>query len=84
MIEYEKTDISEGIDVNKINLSKQCDICHYWYFKDIGFKYEPYHCNGCHNLMEKAMGFNNVATVYIKENAYRIHFDIQVKIMQLM
>ena len=84
MIEYEKTDISEGIDVNKINLSKQCDICRYWYFKDIGFKYEPYHCNGCHDLMEKAMGFNNVAIVYIKENAYRIHFDIQVKMMQLM
>ena len=84
MIEYEKTDISEGIDVNKINLSKQCDICRYWYFKDIGFKYEPYHCNGCHDLMEKARGFNNVAIVYIKENAYRIHFDIQVKMMQLM
>ena len=84
MIEYEKTDISEGIDVNKINLSKQCDICRYWYFKDIGFKYEPYHCNGCHDLMEKARGFNNVAIVYIEENTYRIHFDIQVKMMQLM
>ena len=24
--------------------------------------------------MQKAMGFNNVAIVYIKENAYRIHF----------
>ena len=34
-IEYERIDISEGIDVNKINLSKECNICHYWYFKDI-------------------------------------------------
>ena len=32
MLEYEKIDISEGIDVNKTNLSKECDICHYWYF----------------------------------------------------
>ena len=24
--------------------------------------------------MQKAMGFNNIAIVYIKENAYRIHF----------
>ena len=39
MIEYERIDISEGIDVNKTNLSKECDICHYWYFKDIGLKY---------------------------------------------
>ena len=46
MLEYEKIDISKGIDVNKINLSKECDICHYWYFKDIGFKYQPYLCNG--------------------------------------
>ena len=55
MLEYERIDISEGIDVNKTNLSKECDICHYWYFKDIGFKYEPYLCNGCHDLMQKAM-----------------------------
>ena len=38
-IEYERIDISKGIDVNKTNKSKECDICHYWYFKDIGFKY---------------------------------------------
>ena len=74
MLEYERIDISEGIDVNKRNLSKECDICHYWYFKDIGFKYEPYLCNGCHDLMQKAMGFNNIAIVYIKGSAYRIHF----------
>ena len=37
MLEYKRTDISEGIDVNKTNLSKAYDICHYWYFNDIGF-----------------------------------------------
>ena len=35
MLEYDRIDISEGIDFNKTNLSKECDICHYWYFKDI-------------------------------------------------
>ena len=74
MLEYERIDISEEIDVNKTNLSKECDICHYWYFKDIGYKLEPDLCNGCHDLMQKAMGFNNIAIAYIKENAYRIHF----------
>ena len=57
MLEYKRIDISEGIDVNKTNLSKECDICH-----------------GCHDLMQKAMGFNNIAVVYIKGSAYRIHF----------
>ena len=35
-------------------------------FKDVGFKFEKYLCNGCHDLMQKAMSFNNVAIVYIK------------------
>ena len=74
MLEYERVDISEGIAVNKTNLWKECDICHYWYFKDIGFTYQPYLCNGCHVLMQKAMRFNNIAVVYIKGNSYRIHF----------
>ena len=74
MLEYDRIDISEGIDVNKTNLSKECDICHYWYFKDNGVKYEKYRCNGCHNLMQKAMSFNNVAIIYVKGNAHRIHF----------
>ena len=74
MLEYDRTDISEGIDVNKTDLSKEFDICHYWYFKDIGFKYELYFCNGCHDLMQKAMTFNNVAVVYVRGNTYRINF----------
>ena len=41
MLEYKIIDISEGIDVNKRNLSKKCGICHYWYFKDIGLNMNP-------------------------------------------
>ena len=74
MIEYERIDISEGIDVNKTNLSKECDILLYLYFQDTSFKYQPYLCNGCHDLIQKAMGFNNIAVIYIKGSAYRIHF----------
>ena len=74
MLEYERIDISEGIDVNKTILSKECDICHYWYFKDIGFNYEPYLCNSCHDLMQKAISFNNVTIAYVKGNSYRINF----------
>ena len=74
MLEYERIDISGGIDVSKTNLSKECDICHYWYFKDIGFKYEPYHCDGCHDLMQKVMSFYNIAIVYVGESSNRIQF----------
>ena len=34
MLEYDQIDISEGININKKNVSKECDICHYWYFLD--------------------------------------------------
>ena len=88
MLEYNRIDIYEGIDVNKTSLMKECDICHFWYFKDIGFKHEPYLCNGCHDLMQKAIGFNNVAIVYVKRNASRINFwymskDDTIKIMNI-
>ena len=66
MLEYERIDISEGIDLNKTVASKECDVCHCWY--------EPYLCNGCHDLMRKAMSFNDVAIVHVKGSAYRIHF----------
>ena len=74
MLEYDGIDIYEGFYVNKTIASKECDICHYCYFKDSGFKYEPDLCNGCHDLMQKALSFNNVAIVYVRESAYRIHF----------
>ena len=79
MLEYDRINISEGIDVNKTNFSKKCDICHYRYFKDFGFKYEKYLCNGCHDLMQKAMSLNNVVIVYVKGSAYRIHFWYMIK-----
>ena len=74
MLEYDRIDISEGIDTDKTSASKECSICHYWYFLDKTFNYDPYLYNGCHDLMKKAMSFKNAAIVSIKGNDYRIHF----------
>ena len=63
MLEHDRIDISEGNDA-----PKKCDICHYWYFKDIGFKYEPYLYNGCHDLIQEVISFNDVAIVYVKRS----------------
>ena len=73
MLQYDRINISEAIDIKKANASKEYKICHYWYFKDIGFKYELHLCNGCHSLMQRAVSFN-VSIVYVKDSAYRIHF----------
>ena len=37
MLEYDRIDISEGININKTSASKECDMCHYWYFLNKGF-----------------------------------------------
>ena len=66
MLGYDTIDVSKEIDVNKTNASKECDICHYWYFLDKGFKYEPYLCNDCHDLRQKAMNFNDAAIISVK------------------
>ena len=50
MLQYERIDILEGINSDKTNKSRECIICHYWHFRDIGFKYQPYVCNGCHDF----------------------------------
>ena len=80
MLEYERIHVLEGIDANKLcDKSKECDLCHYWYFVDKNFNYEPYLCNGCHDLMMKAVSFNDVAVVSVKGNGYRIHFCFMSK-----
>ena len=67
MLEYERIDISEGIDVNMSNKSKECMLCHYGYFLDKNFSYEPYLCNGCYNIAQKSNNFKNIAIVHIKK-----------------
>ena len=74
MLEYDRIDISEGNDMDKTNKLRECDICHYWHFLDKNFNYKKYLCNGCHDLMQKTINFNDVDIASIKENDYRIHF----------
>ena len=74
MLEFDEIDISEGIDMSNTNKSRECNICHYWYLLDKNFNYEKYLCNGCHDLMQKAINFDDVAIVSIKGNDYIIRF----------
>ena len=71
MMTCKKIDVSEGIDVNKINASNECELCHYWLFKDVGFKFEEHVCNGCHDLLTMANGLANIATLSAKGATFR-------------
>ena len=71
MLQYKKIDVSEGIDVNKTSASKECELCHYWFFKDVGFKFEEHVCNGCHDLLTMGYSLKNIATLSAKGATFR-------------
>ena len=68
MISYERIDKSEGIDFNKGENSVKCMICNY-----IGFKYQPYVCNGCHNFSMTVQNLSDFFVVTIRDVDYRIY-----------
>ena len=74
MLKYDRIDISEGIDVDKTNKSKECMFYHYWYFLNKNISYGPYLCDGYYNMTQKSIDFKNIDIVWVKGNAYRIHF----------
>ena len=44
MLEYDRTDISEGINIKKCK--EMSRLCKFYYFLDKNFNYGPYLCNG--------------------------------------
>ena len=71
MLQYEKIDASEGIDINKTSLSKECMLCHYWFFKGVGFKFEEHIWNKCHNSLTMAYLLENIAILKAKGATFR-------------
>ena len=51
----DRIDASEEIDINKTNASEERDICHYWHYLNKGFKFQPYVCKRCHDLLMMSM-----------------------------
>ena len=71
MLYYNRIDVSEGIDVNKTSKSKECDICHYWFFLNKRFKFQSYVCNRCHDLLMMSISLTDTAILKIENAGYR-------------
>ena len=82
MLEYERIDISDGIDIDRTNKSKECMLCHYWYFLDKNFSCGPYLYDGCYNIMHKSIKFKNIAIINVKKAYAEFIFCIWVKVKQ--
>ena len=71
MLQYQKTDVSEGIDVNKTGASRECEFCHYWFFKNVVFKFEEHVCIRCHDLLTMAYFLKNIAILSAEGATFR-------------
>ena len=65
--------ISEEIDFNKTDRSLKCLICGYYYFKDTGFRYQPYVCNACHDCNMTVQNLSDFFIVTIKNIDSRVY-----------
>ena len=80
MLEYDRIDISEGIDMNKNkSISRDCSLCKFYYFLDKNFKYGPYLCDGCYDMSLKAISMQNVTIMNHNGNDYRVNFVFMSK-----
>ena len=84
---FDRIDFSQGTAVNKTSASKECDICHYWYFLNKGFKFQPNVCNRCHDLLMMSMNLSDIAILNIKSANYccitgRISKSATINLMQ--
>ena len=80
MLFFDRINVSEGIDVNKTSASKECHICHYWYFLNVSFKSQSNVCNRCHDLLTMSMNLSDIAILNIKDSDYRCIIGLSSKI----
>ena len=52
-------------------MNQKCELCHYWFFKNIGLKFEKHVCNGCHDLLTMAYSLKNIAILSAKGATFR-------------
>ena len=67
MLYYDRTDISEGIDLAKSNNSKERIICHYFFFNN-GFEFQDSVCNGYHDLSLLSVNISDIAIITAKND----------------
>ena len=44
---------------------------HYWYFKDVGFRFEPHVCDKCHDVLMNTYELKNIAILNVKSVDFR-------------
>ena len=74
MLKYDKSEITDGIDLNKTIKTKECMFCHYWHYLNKNFTYGLFTCDGCYNIVQRWTDFKNIAIIHVKKSARRVYF----------
>ena len=70
MLYYDRIGISQGIYLAISNNSKECMICHYWFFNHEN-EFQNYVCNGCHDLTILCLNISDITIIAVKTVDYR-------------
>ena len=70
MLYFDIIDVSEGININKTSASKECYICHYWYFFKMGFSFQLNACNACNEQLMMFLKLSDIAILSISSSDY--------------
>ena len=72
MLEYDRIDISEGIDIKICKeTSRESSLCK--------FNYGPYLCDGSYDMSMKAVSMQNLTIINHNGNHYRVNFAFMSK-----
>ena len=83
MLFYSKITESEGIDTaesdvvhTNVKYSKKCDTCHFYFFKNRSFNYQPHVCNECHGAALRAQSITDLRIIMAKKGTFRVVSNI--------
>ena len=80
MLEYDRINISEGVDINKCKETcRECSLCKFYYFLDKNFKYRLYLWDCCYDMSMKVVSMQNLNIINHNGNYYRVIFTFMSK-----
>ena len=73
----ELTFLKELVLIKQVH--QECDVCHYCYFLNYSFKFQPNACNRCHDLLMMSIKLSDIAIKLLILIRYqgKTNFEVQ-------
>lgn len=74
MLNLERVDVFEGINVDKTRASKECNVCHYWYSLDKGLQFQSSVSNSFHDVLMMLIQIISIAVLNINDVDFCLNY----------